>query len=126
MFLTPPTLTEDFRKIDRGLFRKKARRRRKIFGVPFFKNLTVFGKKLKNKRFFNGFQCLHDEKSPPLAKNLGTPFFARRRRAKNFPTWFSFSSDLIFILVRYPPWKNLAITYVYRWSLKFVILLSTY
>ena len=45
MFLTPPTLTEDFRKIDRGLFWKKARRRRKIFGVPFFKKFDGFWKK---------------------------------------------------------------------------------
>ena len=49
--------------------------------------------------------------SVPQAKNLGTPFFAGRRRTKNFPTYFSFSSDLIFILVQYPPWKNLAMMY---------------
>ena len=50
-FWTPLTLTEDFRKIDRGPFYKKARRRRKIFGIPFFKNLWFFEK----LREFNGF-----------------------------------------------------------------------
>ena len=35
---------------DRGLFQKKGCRRRKNFGVPFFKNLTVF----ENLTVFNG------------------------------------------------------------------------
>ena len=35
---------------------------------------------------FSGFQCLHDEKRPPQAKNLGTLFFARLRRTKFFQT----------------------------------------
>ena len=52
-----PTLTEDFCKIDRGLFEKKARRRQKKFGVPFpfFKNLSVFGKKFEKLTGFQRF-----------------------------------------------------------------------
>ena len=55
----PPTLTEDFRKIDRGFFLNKiARRRRKNCGVPLFKIWTVFSglltvfssSKMKNSR----------------------------------------------------------------------------
>ena len=68
----PPTLTEDFRKINRGLFRKKGRRRRKIFGVPFFKNLTVFGEK---NRKINGIQWLHDEKKPAAGEKFLGSFF---------------------------------------------------
>ena len=44
MFLTPPSLTDQFCKTDQPIFRKKAQRRRKIFGVPFLKNLTILGK----------------------------------------------------------------------------------
>ena len=40
MFLTP--------LFDGGLLLKKARRSRKNFGVPFFKNLTVFSKNFEN------------------------------------------------------------------------------
>ena len=41
-------LSDQICKIIRPLFRKKARRRRKIFEVPFFKKLAFLGK-------FNGF-----------------------------------------------------------------------
>ena len=92
-FLPPLFCPTKFLKSSDQCFGKKARRRRKNFEVPFFKKLTFLGKFNGFKRFFSGFQCLHDEKSPPQAKNLGTPFFARRRRAKNFPTKFSFWSD---------------------------------
>ena len=51
-------------------------------------------------------------KKPGAGEKFGIPFFARRR-AKNFPTHFSFSSDLIFIFARYPPWKNLAMMYAH-------------
>ena len=81
MFLTPPTLTEDFRKIDRGLFWKKARRRRKIFGVPFFKNLTVFGKKIRKINgflaFLTVFSASTTKKSPPQVKKFWGPFFQK-------------------------------------------------
>ena len=97
MFLTPPTLTEDFRKIDRGLFRKKSPPQAKNFWGPFFQKFDGFWKKIRK---INGFLAVltvfsgsTTKKSPPQAKNLGTPFFARRRRAKNFPRTFSFSSE---------------------------------
>ena len=71
-----------------------------VFGKNFEK-LTVFSG-------FNGFLTVFSasttKKSPVQAKNLGTPFFASRRRAKNFPRTFSFSSED-------PPQKNLVTTY---------------
>ena len=72
------------------MFLKKGRRRRKNFGVSFFQILTFF---FENLSVSSGFQCLHNEKSSAQAKNLGTTFFAHRRRAKNFPTNFSFWSE---------------------------------
>ena len=89
MFLTPPTLTEDFRKIDRGLFRKKSPAQAKNFWGPFFQKFDGFWKKIRK---INGFECLHNGKKPAAGEKFGKPFFARRRRAKNFPRTFSFSS----------------------------------
>ena len=42
VFYPPPLLSDQIRKIIWPTFWKKARRRRKNFGVPFFKNLLVF------------------------------------------------------------------------------------
>ena len=78
MFLDPPpTLTEDFRKIDRGLFWKKARRRRNNFGVPFFKNLTVFGKNFEKLTVLTVFSASTKKISPPQVKNFWGPFFQK-------------------------------------------------
>ena len=40
----PPLLSDQICKIIRPIFRKKCRRRRKNFEVPFFKKLTFLGK----------------------------------------------------------------------------------
>ena len=92
MFLTPPTLTEDFLK--------KRPPQAKNFWGPFFQKFDGFWKKIRKINgflavltVFNGFQCLHDEKKPAAAEKFGNPFFARRRHAKIFPRTFSFSSD---------------------------------
>ena len=45
MFLDPPTLTED-------IFEKKARRMRKIFGVPFLKKIYGFWEKSQKINVF--------------------------------------------------------------------------
>ena len=76
--------------------------------VKFLKNFTVFGKNFEKLTVFSASTTKKARRRRKIWEPL---FFARRRRAKNFPTNFSFSSDQIFILVRYPPWKNLAITY---------------
>ena len=73
------------------------------FGVLSFKELTVFWK-------FNGFQRFlvpPQRKKPTTGQKFGNPFFACWRRAKNFATIFSFSSED----TRPSPQKNLAITY---------------
>ena len=91
---------------------KKSPAQAKKFWGPFFSKIDVFFKNLRFLAVFNGFlalfQCLHNEKARHRRK-IWEPLFLRA--AKNFPTNFSFASDQIFILVRYPPWKNLAITY---------------
>ena len=66
--------------------RKKARHRRKIFGVPFIKKIDGFREKYRKiNGFLMVFNASTTKKRPPQAKNLGTPFFARRRRGKKFP-----------------------------------------
>ena len=58
-FLTPrPPLTEDFLK-------KKGRRRRKNFGVTFFKNLMVFRKIFENLTVFSAFTTTKKVCRPP-------------------------------------------------------------
>ena len=44
--------------------------------------MTFFGKNFEKLTVFSASTT---KKSPPQVKNLGTPFFTRRRRAKNFP-----------------------------------------
>ena len=44
MFFTPPHLSDPICKIVWPIFRKKGRRRRKNFEVPFFKKIDVFRK----------------------------------------------------------------------------------
>ena len=68
-----------------------------VFWGPFFQKFDGFWKKIRKINGFSAvltvFSASTTKKRPPQAKNLGTPFFARRRRAKNFPRTFSFSSE---------------------------------
>ena len=99
----PPLLwPRTFVKSTEDFFKKKARRRRKIFGVPFFKNYTVFENVKKLTVFsgfngfltiFSGFQCLHNEKKPGAGEKFGNPFFCAPKARQNFPRTFSFSSE---------------------------------
>ena len=57
MFLTPPpTLTEDFRKIDLGLSRKKTATGEKFLGSLFKKNWTVFGENFEKLMVLTVFE----------------------------------------------------------------------
>ena len=82
-FWPPSTLTEDFFE------KSRPQRRRKIFGVPFFKNLTVFGKNFKKLTVFSASTM---KKSPLQAKTLETPFLrtggARQKFSEDPPKKF--------------------------------------
>ena len=132
MFLTSPLLWP-------RLFEKKAAAGKKFSGSLFFQKFCSFWKKnVKKLTVFSSFQCLHNEKSPQQAKKFWGHFFQKIdvfRKILRFLAVFNgflavFSasttkkalcapearkkfSDLIFILVRHPPWKNLAMMYEY-------------
>ena len=93
MFLTPLLWPRTFVKSTEDFFEKKPAAGEKFLGSLFSKIWRFLEKISKNYLFLKVFSASTTKKSPAQAKNLGTPFFARRRRAKNFPRTFSFSSE---------------------------------
>ena len=91
-YCPPLSLTEDFRKIDRGLFRKKGRHRRENCEVPFFQKIDGFFNKFQKCIGFQQLALTTTEKSPPLRAVTVKPvsiceafFTGSYRSATKFP-----------------------------------------
>ena len=82
-----------------------------IWGVGLKHALYRLPSLIRYRQIFSGGVSDQNENLVGRKWRIGRKIFGAPPARKNFPTNFSFSSDQIFILVRYPPWKNLAITY---------------